>query len=371
VDYPGLKTYHHGFLDPKMLRPAWHEICRLPPADQNRFFIAVTNLACAMGLPHAGEIDVDSSLKTIDQWAAGVRDETVRLRHLYERKPGSYQNSEAYFRMMVLVTVLQRDIGIRCSPRSNDTPSAEFFSRPENVFIHGVLLRREGTCSSLPPAFAAVGCRLGYPLKLVKACQHLFLRWDGPTGERFNIECTSQGFVTHPDEYYLKWPEPLSPEQVKRYCVLQSLTPRQELATFAGNRGHVCIEHDVLWEAVYAYIHALDLHPEHWGYSHSLVDAMNRWKGKLHDMMMIGFPSIEIFFPPRGFPNVPLDLERGFCHMMVKEKLLSDSTYREKWWNPLRRDPSNPPPDLPAHIIARFPQKPGETLDFSSSRLDS
>ncbi len=347
-----------------MIRPNWQELCRLDESIQNRFFIAVTNLLCATGLPGAAEINIDSCLQVIDQWADAVRQETARLRYLFERQPASYHNSEAHFRMMVLVTVLQRDFGVHYSPRFNAMPDSEFFSKSEHLFIHGVLQSREGTCSSLPPTFAAVGRRLGYPLKLVTTAEHAFLRWDGPTGERFNIECTSHGLVSHSDEHYLQWPQPLSKEQVRRYGALQSLSPRKELAVFVGNRGHVLLEQKGFLQACIAYAHCCELDPENWSWSQSLVGTMNRWRTELRSLMMIGFPPMTILFPPRGFPNIPLDLERGICHEVAKDKLLHDEELNEKWWQPLRRDPAHSPRDLPAHITVRFPQKRGETLDF-------
>jgi hypothetical protein len=218
---------------------------RWPDADLARVDIGVANLLCALGLPGAGTIEIDESRRTLDQWAARVRDETSRLGYLFQRQLKSYLNSEAYFRMMVLVTVLQRDLGVHYSPRFTAMPDSEFFAKPQHLFIHGVLKSREGTCSSLPPTFAAVGRRLGYPLKLATAMQHVFLRWEGTTGERFNVECTSQGLVCHPDEHYRRWPRQMTDEQLGRYCSLQSLPPRQELALFIGNRGHACLENDL------------------------------------------------------------------------------------------------------------------------------
>lgn len=350
----------------------WQGISRWPEADLARVDLDVANLLCALGLPGAGKIDIDECRRTLDQWATRVRDETSRLAYLFQRQPESYQNSDGFFRMMVLITVLQRDLGVHYSPRFNAMADSEFFARPEHLFIHGVLKSSAGTCSSLPPTFAAVGRRLGYPLKLVKTFQHVFLRWDAPTGERFNIECTAQGLVSHPDEYYRRWPRELSDEQVRRHCALQSLTPRQELAFFVGNRGHVYMEHDDFGDAAYAYAHSCELHPENWSCSHSLVGAMNRWDQKLRNFMMIGFPSMTVHFPPRSFPNLPLDLERGIWHMKAKEKLLFDNVLQERWWKPLRSNPGNPPRDLPAHITVCFPQKPGDPIEFSfaNKRLD-
>jgi hypothetical protein len=69
-------------------------------------------------------------------------------------------------------------------------------------FLHGIIAGRGGTCASLPVLYAAVGRRLGYPLKLVRTTQHLFLRWDDPGGERFNVEISNAGGIdTPPDDH--------------------------------------------------------------------------------------------------------------------------------------------------------------------------
>jgi hypothetical protein len=57
--------------------------------------------------------------------------------------------------------------------------------------------RRMGTCSSMPVLYVTLGRRLGYPVKLVTAKAHLFVRWE-QTGERFNLSknMTSDGIST-------------------------------------------------------------------------------------------------------------------------------------------------------------------------------
>jgi hypothetical protein len=50
----------------------------------------------------------------------------------------------------------------------------------------------------------------------------LFVRWDGQ-GERFNVEATSHGLNTFDDDYYRKWPFPITAEEelaegTKTYC---------------------------------------------------------------------------------------------------------------------------------------------------------
>ncbi len=269
--------------------------------------------------------------------------------------------------MMALMTVLQRDLGVHYPTRFNAISDDEFFSRPEHLFAHGVLLFREGTCSSLPPTIASIGRALGYPLKIVKAFRHRFLRWDGD-GERFNIECTSQGFVSHPDEYYLRWPEPLSAEQVRRYRCSVSLAPNEELALFIGDRARVYLRHGRLGDAAFAFARACQRDLADWAGPQSLVAAMNQWRAEIEATTMRGFPAMTITFPPRQFHAIPLDLERGLVHMGVKQDLLNDPALKARWWDALRSHPENPPSDAPRHIAVRFRPDPPHQMEYRLAR---
>lgn len=68
--------------------------------------------------------------------------------------PAEYENSWAYFRTLVLITVLQRDLGLRYNPAKvpDDAPF-----EPADVFIHGAIQGKGGTCASLPVVYAAIG----------------------------------------------------------------------------------------------------------------------------------------------------------------------------------------------------------------------
>src|SRR5207244_190021 len=100
----------------------------------------------------------------------------------------SYSNSWAYFRTLNLVTVLQRDLGLRY--HKAEVPEAAEFETADQ-FIFGAIQGNGGTCATIPIVVIAVGRRLGYPLKLVSTKGHFFARWDDPSGERFNIEATN------------------------------------------------------------------------------------------------------------------------------------------------------------------------------------
>jgi regulator of sirC expression with transglutaminase-like and TPR domain len=95
---------------------------------------------------------------------------------------------------------------------------------------------REGTCSSMPVLYVAVGRQLGYPLKLVTTKGHLFVRWEG-NGERFNIEATVRGLAKYDDDHYRHWPFEITPQEEAAEGYLKSLTPAEELAVFLSIRG--------------------------------------------------------------------------------------------------------------------------------------
>ncbi len=222
------------------------ELCALPSEQLEQCDIAFMNLLCAEGLRGSEKLNVKECLARLDGIAKQVKFETDRHYYRFRQKPDEFNQSEGYYRMMMMATVIQQDFGIHYNPARVRLPfepqetSEEFFSNSQDIFIHGLTREKgTGTCSSMPVFFVAVGRRLGYPLKLVRAKGHLFARWD--EGQRsFNIEGTSVGFVAHPDEYYRSWPFPFTAEEEQAESYLKPLTPAQELATFLSIRGQCC-----------------------------------------------------------------------------------------------------------------------------------
>ncbi len=124
--------------------------------------------------------------------------------------------SEAYFRMLVLVTVLKQHIGIHVNPARRGNPTkgkGEPFRDSKDLLINGLLSSElRGTCNSIPVLVILIGRRLGYPLKLATVPQHLWVRWEDGK-EQFNIEVSGEGGMsTYPDEHFKNHPVyPLPP----------------------------------------------------------------------------------------------------------------------------------------------------------------
>jgi regulator of sirC expression with transglutaminase-like and TPR domain len=244
-------------------------------ADLRRADIATLNLLCASSLPGSDAEALKDTIARLDTWTKRVASETDRYLYKFRQNPAEFQNSEAYFRVLTLVTVLQQDFGVRYNPERIRSPD---FSDARDLFLNGLLTgKRQGTCVSMPVLYVAVGRRLGYPLKLVSSKAHLFARWESPDGkERFNIEATNQGLNCFPDDYYHTWPVPLTDDEISRGEYLKSLNPAEELAVFLSTRGHCLEAAGRLAEAQVAYAHAHALAPSSSVYLAFLAGAVKK-----------------------------------------------------------------------------------------------
>jgi hypothetical protein len=213
----------------------------IQPEIAAKHSVASLNLACAQGLPGSLVIDLATTEGTLHSWAERVRMETERHLYRFERNPADYEHSQAYFRMLMLTVVLAEDFQVhyredRRTAAGSGGVNDGFFSDASAVFLHRLLgPKREGTCSSMPVLYVAIGRQLGYPLKFVTTKGHLFVRWDG-NGERFNIEATVRGLAKYDDDHYRHWPFEITAQEEAAEGYLKSLTPAEELAAFLSIR---------------------------------------------------------------------------------------------------------------------------------------
>ena len=137
------------------------------------------------------------------------------------------------------------------------------FRNSKDSFLHGMIdSDNGGTCASMPVLYAAIGRRLGYPIKLATAKEHVFCRWES-AAERLNFDGAANGGMDFPDDnFYRQWPSPISDEEMATGQYLRSLTPQQELAMFLLQRGTCLQAHDRWPEAREAFAEAHRLAPD-------------------------------------------------------------------------------------------------------------
>ena len=219
------------------------ELLALPPGQLEHVDLAVLNLLCATGLRGAEHLNVQQDLDTLDAFSKHVATETLRNFHRFAKNPDEYGGSVASYRMMMLTTVLQQDFQAHYSPKrarpqlhGEWEPSDAFFADSREVLLHGLLGGdRAGTCSSLPVLYVAVAQRLGYPVSLAAAKGHLYVRYEDDD-EHLNIEATSVGYNSYPDDHYRKWPYPMSDAEVREYGLLRPKTKAEMLGAFLSIR---------------------------------------------------------------------------------------------------------------------------------------
>jgi regulator of sirC expression with transglutaminase-like and TPR domain len=249
---------------------AW---CSLSCEELAKRDLAEVNLAVASDLPQADLLDIPALSRELDNWTELVRVGTEKALRTRAKQLSYREYSDAQFRVLAMVTVLQRNLGVRYNFAF--TRGEYDASDSRNLFVHGLLSGRGGTCVTMPVFYAAVARRLGYPVRLVCAKEHTFCRWDDSREERFNIEATSFGFASHSDEYYLTWPRPIFPSEIQRGWFMHNLSPREELAFFLGQRGNCCIDNLQMHRAVEAFHHADQLAPDdpvyHWKWGVSII----------------------------------------------------------------------------------------------------
>ena len=196
-------------------------------------------------MPNAHDIDFPRYLALLDTMAQAVRRQTEKSWRLFRLKPAEFNHSENVFRALTMEHVLRVQFGVKYDPMVSEAVKRGERRAIDSteIFIHGVLSeKRTGTCSSLPTFSIAVGRRVGYPLKLVRAPNHTFFRWDdGADGaEKFNVQHTAAGSDIRPDDYYHDWPEKWDAEMfaLNARCKvwLHSMRPRQEVSKFLCNR---------------------------------------------------------------------------------------------------------------------------------------
>jgi len=263
------------------------ELLKISSERQTLAPVAELNLLCAQGLEAGNGPDLAQCQSTISLWAKHVQSETERHRYRFTKNPAEFENSEGFFKMLMLAVVLAEDYNVHYDERRKSAPDSAaaadgFFSEPKSVFLHGLLgPERQGTCSSLPVLFVAIGRELGYPLKLVTTKSHMFVRWEG-AAERFNIEASgNHGLNRFPDEYYRHWPFEVTPAEEKAEGYLKSLTPSEEFAVFLSIRGMCLRDMGRLPEAVDAFAGAARLAPSCRSYREMLASLQARLRSAL------------------------------------------------------------------------------------------
>ena len=163
------------------------------------------NLLVASGIPLLKHLDIAAYQRRADEWAEDLGRRLPRMEANFHKAPQDWKNDIHFFRLGALCWYVDQRLGIRYREDQNDLKRV-LYTDPADLFLHGVMDSRTGTCGNMSALHVAIGWRLNWPVSLATVGTHFICRYDDGKVTH-NIEATKTGgggFHSHPDDYYLK-----------------------------------------------------------------------------------------------------------------------------------------------------------------------
>ena len=144
-------------------------------------------------------------------------------------------------------------------------------------------------------------------------------------------------------------------ETIEACGYLESLSPREELASFLCQRGECWMQDKNFGEAVTAFAWANELDSRRQQHAFLTEQAMGQWKLTLHSRLPSRlFPKLDLGLPESQFHRMPRNVEREIIGLRVHEGLLNDQVLERRWWAPLRKNPTVKPSGMPDTLSIDF-----------------
>lgn len=182
----------------------WHWLS-LDDEQLGRADVVALNLAVAREIPGLQDLDVDRYCQIVDEWTSRFAAELPGMEAGFQRTPWKWKNDLRFFRVGMLQGFLGHEIGISYIDEQKYVDGVHY-TDPSDLFLNGLIDRKQGTCGNMAALHVAISRRMGWPVSLACAKAHFISRYDD--GQVYhNIEATSthQGsFCSDPDEVYVK-----------------------------------------------------------------------------------------------------------------------------------------------------------------------
>jgi hypothetical protein len=238
------------------------ELLALSSSEIKRCDIARANLLCAEGMPGSEGINISKCLATLDGWTQRIRKYVRDCGPDYQHASADYYHHKGFFNFLCMVTVLKHPNGLGVSYQPNAVGNFNFRDSRDDL-LTGLLTRKLGTCASLPVLFVAIGRRLGWPMHLAVAKQHVLCQWLNEDRSHRNLEGSCPGGGnTFDDDHYHNWPRRLSDQELASGRYLRPLSAAESLSLFLETRGHCLVDNGRFAEAREAYEVAFQLAPQ-------------------------------------------------------------------------------------------------------------
>mgnify|MGYP000091368884 CR=1 FL=1 len=186
------------------------------------------NLLVARELSECKDIDIADCTRQLDRWADEVRALLAQDPQGFEKDREKWKTRRR-LELAVMGSVLKDDHSVRYVDKIDH-------ANPEHKFSTGIFRNGTGTCASLPVIWTALGRRLGHPITLALAPEHLYCICDDGT-EKINIEATGSSHLGIRDEAAITKECPA--ELVKNGTFMRPLSNREIVGVFLDFRAQV------------------------------------------------------------------------------------------------------------------------------------
>ena len=161
----------------------------------------------------------------------------VSSEYEFRKTPYKWKNDIDFFRLGMLAQFLDQGVGIAYNQEQKYVKAIRY-KNLRDLFIHGLIDTKRGTCGTMPTLHVAIGRRMGWPVSLACIDSHYVCRYnDGKKVYNFEATDTGRGgFGVGTDKEYIE-KNKLAPMSTSSGSDLRSLSAREMLGVFISLRG--------------------------------------------------------------------------------------------------------------------------------------
>ncbi|MEM6259660.1 MAG: hypothetical protein AAGI37_15380 [Planctomycetota bacterium] len=216
-------------------RSTW-QLLALSDDELEKVSLVELNLAVVREIPGHEDLDAAKYEQVIDQWTREFAEELPAIDASFRGREAEYHHDLRFYRIGQLMAWLGHKKNIRYIPEQRDLDAVTYTDAAE-LFLHGLIDTRLGTCGNMPALQAAIARRLGWPVSLAPVESHTLCRFDD--GEVvYNIETTHTdqgGFSAGSNQDYIAQFN-LPPCAMTEGDTLETMSAREMLGYFIGLR---------------------------------------------------------------------------------------------------------------------------------------
>jgi Transglutaminase-like superfamily len=186
-------------------RTLW-QLLALDDAELEATDLVEMNLSVAREIPSLKDLDVSRYCRTVDQWTDAFRKWLPGAERKFRNSPWKWKNDIHFFRVGMLAGFLGHEYGIIYNPAHKHLSEIRY-TDPGQLFLHGLIDTKLGTCGNMATLHVAVCRRMGWPVSLACVKSHFISRFDNGQVVH-NVEVTQTDhpgtFSSDTDAWYMK-----------------------------------------------------------------------------------------------------------------------------------------------------------------------